>query len=244
MSLVFGHHSVAAQLDAAPERVRVLYIQKGRIDARTQALLTQAQASRVRVDRVERRWLDARVEGSHQGVAADCQALALATETELESRWPQLGATPLLLVLDGVTDPRNMGACLRSAGAAGVDAVLIPKRGSAPINELVLKTAAGALPALLVVEVTNLARRLKWLAAQGVWIYGADDGASQRWTEPDYRVATALVLGNEARGLRKLTREHCDSIVSIPMSGSVSSLNVSVAAGVLLFEVVRQRGQG
>lgn len=243
MSLIFGHHSVVAQLDEAPERVRVLYVQKGRVDARTQALLSQARSLGVRVDRVERRWLDGRVDGSHQGVAADCQAVTLATEADLESRWSALGAAPLVLVLDGVTDPRNLGACLRSAGAAGVDAVLVPKRGSAPVNELVLKTAAGALPGLFVIEVTNLARRLKWLAAQGVWIYGADDEGAQRWTEPDYRSPTALVLGNEATGLRKLTREHCDSIVSIPMAANVSSLNVSVATGVLLFEAVRQRNQ-
>ncbi|MEM1231787.1 MAG: TrmH family RNA methyltransferase, partial [Pseudomonadota bacterium] len=125
--------------------------------------------------------------------------------------------------------------------AAGVDVVLLPKRGSAPVNELVQKTAAGALPGLFVVEVTNLARRLKWLAAQGVWLYGAADGASEDWTVPDYRGATALVLGNEAKGLRSLTREHCDGLIRIPMAGSVSSLNVSVATGVVLFEAVRQR---
>jgi 23S rRNA (guanosine2251-2'-O)-methyltransferase len=241
LSLIFGHHSVRAQLEGEPERVRVLYVQKGRPDERTRALLDLAATAGLRVDRVERRWLDSRTSGSHQGVAADCHALALATESDLEARWPEFGAAPLVLVLDGIMDPRNLGACLRTASAAGVHAVLVPKRGSAPVNELVQKTAAGALPGLFVVEVTNLARRLKWLAAQGVWLYGADDGAAQGWSTPDYRGAVGLVLGNEAKGLRALTREHCDGLVSIPMVGNVASLNVSVATGVLLFEAVRQR---
>ncbi len=228
-------------LSDEPERVRILYVQKGRPDERTAELLQLAKAAGIRVESVERRWLDSRVQGSHQGVAADCHAVRLASEADLELRWPTLGSTPLILILDGVTDPRNLGACLRSAAAAGVDAVLLPKRGSAPVNELVQKTAAGALPALLLVEVTNLARRMKWLAEQGVWIYGADDSAQLSWAAADYSGAVAIVLGNEEKGLRSLTRQHCDHLVAIPMASGVSSLNVSVATGVLLFEVVRQR---
>lgn len=241
MSLVYGHHSVRALLEDEPERVRVLYVQKGRPDTRTGELTALAKQCGVRIEGVERRWLDKKVDGSHQGVVADCHALRLADEADLELRWPTFGAAPLILILDGVTDPRNLGACLRTAAAAGVDAVLVPKRGSAPVNDLVQKTAAGALPALFVVEVSNLARRMKWLAEQGVWIYGADDAAEQSWSAGDFRGAVALVLGNEEKGLRALTREHCDHLIAIPMAQAVSSLNVSVATGVLLFEAVRQR---
>ncbi|MEM1232247.1 MAG: RNA methyltransferase substrate-binding domain-containing protein, partial [Pseudomonadota bacterium] len=120
MSLIFGHHSVLAQLQQEPQRVRVLYLQKGRPDGRNADILALASSHGVRVDRVERRWLDSRVQGSHQGVAADCHALALATEAELEARWAEFGPAPLVLVLDGIMDPRNLGACLRTASAAGV----------------------------------------------------------------------------------------------------------------------------
>ncbi len=141
MSLAFGHHSVRSVLEDQPQRVRVLYVQKGRRDERTEALLGMAKTAGIRVERVDRRWLDGRVEGSHQGIAADCHAIMLATEAELEQRWEHFGPSPLVLILDGIKDPRNLGACLRSAAAAGVDAVLLPKRGSAPVNELVQKTA-------------------------------------------------------------------------------------------------------
>lgn len=241
MSLVFGHHSVRAVLEDDPGRVRIFYVQKGRPDPRTGELLALAKANGLRIESVERRWLDKRVDGSHQGVAVDCQAMQLASEAELELRWPSFGAAPLVLILDGVTDPRNLGACLRSAAGAGVNAVLVPKRGSAPVNEVVQKTAAGALPGLFVVEVGNLARRMKWLAQQGVWIYGTDDQASVSWSEAEYSGPLAFVLGNEAKGLRALTREHCDHLISIPMLGGVESLNVAVATGVVLFEAVRQR---
>ncbi|MFK7915014.1 MAG: 23S rRNA (guanosine(2251)-2'-O)-methyltransferase RlmB [Pseudomonadales bacterium] len=241
MSLVFGHHSVRAVLADDPGRVRIFYVQKGRPDERTGELLAIAKSHGLRIESVERRWLDSRVDGSHQGVAVECQAMQLASEAELELRWPTFGAAPLILILDGVTDPRNLGACLRSAAGAGVDAVLVPKRGSAPVNEVVQKTAAGALPGLFLVEVSNLARRMKWLAQQGVWMYGTDDQATVGWSQADYTGAVAFVLGNEAKGLRALTREHCDHLVSIPMAGSVASLNVAVATGVVLFEAVRQR---
>ena len=150
--------------------------------------------------------------------------------------------TPLLLVLDGVTDPRNLGACLRSANAAGVDAVLLPKRHSAPLNAAALKTAAGGAESLKLVEVTNLARRLAWLKDQGIWIIGAAGEGKLQWNTVDLTVGCALVVGSEDRGLRALTEKCCDQLVHIPMSGTVSSLNVSVACGVLLFEAVRQRG--
>jgi len=144
MSQVVGLHTVAALLAESPERVRVLYVQRGRRDRRTSEVVSAARASGIRVEFAERQWLDGRVDGKHQGVVADCHDLALADEKDLEARWAELEEPLLLLVLDGITDPRNLGACLRSANAAGVDAVLLPRRRSAPLNEAALKAAAGA----------------------------------------------------------------------------------------------------
>lgn len=241
MSGVFGVHAVRAVLESAPERVRVLYVQRGR-DHRKQELIDLARGLGVRVEFVERRWLDRRAEGAHQGVVADCQALGPSSEADLEAAWPDLAAPRLILVLDGVEDPRNLGACLRSARAAGVQAVLLPKRRSAPLSAVAIKTAAGAAEGLFIVEVVNLARRLKWLAGQGAWVVGAAGEATTAWHEADLKGDTVLVLGGEEKGLRRLTREHCDQLVRIPMAGGMESLNVSVAAGILLFEAVRQRG--
>ncbi len=243
MSQVIGIHAVAALLDEDPARVRVLHVQRGRRDQRMSGLIDAARAAGVRVEVVDRAWLDRRCSGSHQGVLADCHALAPLAEKSFEERWPDLPAPHLLLVLDGITDPRNLGACLRSASAAGVQAVLLPRRRSAPLNDAALKAAAGGAEGLLLVEVANLARRLKWLKEQGVWLIGADGAAQTAWSDADFRSSCALVLGSEGGGMRALTAKLCDTLVKIPMQGRVSSLNVSVAAGVLLFEAVRQRRQ-
>ena len=240
MSRIFGLHAVEAALDSAPERIRVLYVQKGR-EARKQALVEKARAAGIRVRFVDRSWLDRKAEGVHQGVLAERQALALSHEQELEDVWEALHPPRLLLVLDGVQDPRNLGACLRSAAAAGVQAVLLPKRNSAPLSPVALKTAAGAAEQLLIVAVSNLARRLDWLKQQGAWVIGAAGEAGRRYFEADFSGDTVLVVGGEERGLRRLTREGCDELVRIPMAGGVESLNVSVAAGILLFEAIRQR---
>ncbi|MEM8767112.1 MAG: 23S rRNA (guanosine(2251)-2'-O)-methyltransferase RlmB [Pseudomonadota bacterium] len=240
MSEIFGIHAVAAALESTPERIRVLHVQKGR-DTRKQALVDQARAASVRVEFVDRAWLDRRVAGTHQGVLAVVQARGFASEKDLEARWAQLGQPRLILVLDGVLDPRNLGACLRSAGAAGVDAVLLPKRNSAPLNAAALKTAAGVAEGLFIVAVANLARRLKWLQDQGAWVVGAAGEVELPFFQADLKSDTVLVLGGEEKGLRRLTREHCDTLVQIPMADGVESLNVSVATGILLFEAVRQR---
>lgn len=240
MSEVFGLHAVQAVLESSPERVRSVHVQRGK-DGRKQALVELARAAGVRVEFVERSWLDRRVDGAHQGVVADCHELQLADERALEAAWTDLSRPRLLLALDGVQDPRNLGACLRSAGAAGVQAVLLPKRKSAPLNAAALKTAAGAAEGLLIVAVTNLARRLRWLKQQGAWVIGAAGDAERPYFEADLAGDTVIVMGGEEKGLRRLTRETCDQLVQIPMGGGVESLNVSVAAGVLLFEAVRQR---
>jgi len=240
VSDLFGIHAVTAVLEGSPARIRALYVQRGK-DARKQDLVDLAKEAGVRVEFVDRRWLDRRVEGVHQGVVADCHEIELADERALEAAWPDLDCPRLLLALDGVQDPRNLGACLRSARAAGVQAVLLPKRRSAPLSAAAIKTAAGAAEGLFIVEVSNLARRLDWLKKQGVWVIGAAGEADRSYFESDLSRDTVLVLGGEEKGLRRLTREGCDELIRIPIAADVESLNVSVAAGILLFEAVRQR---
>ena len=239
---VFGIHGVRALLAADDGNIRRLVVAFGRRNADVETLATLARERGIRVERIPRPAL-ARIArgGNHQGVAAERRSFVPATERDLAARLPALDH-PLLVVLDGIEDPRNLGACLRTAEAAGADAVLVPKRGSAPLSSTVAKTASGALEHLFVVEVGNLARCLKWLRDQGVWLAGgveASEGVP--YTEVDYRGALGVVVGGEHRGLRRLTREGCDHLVTIPMAGTTTSLNVSVALGVLLFEARRQR---
>ena len=242
MSDVIGFQAVRSVLTSSPGRARVLYVQQGRRDARASEVIALAKESGVRFQSKQAAWFKQRVtEGVHQGVLLECHELAVLSEAEFFADWASLPPNPLLLVLDGVTDPRNFGACLRTANGAGVDAVLFPKRNSAPLNALALKTAQGGAETLRLVEVTNLARCLKSLQSQNVWVVGADDEADLNHYALQATGPLALVCGSEGKGLRRLTRESCDQLVRIPMSGSVSSLNVSVATGVLLFEFARQR---
>jgi 23S rRNA (guanosine2251-2'-O)-methyltransferase len=238
---VYGVHAVTGVLTHNPGRVRVVYLQRSRRDARLEDVRELARSVGVRVDLVDRRRLDQHSDGPHQGVVAQCHGLELAGESQFESAFAAFPQPRLLLLLDGVTDPRNLGACLRTACAAGVQAVLLPKRRSAPLNSVALKTAAGGAEGLMLVQVTNLARRMNWLRDQGVWVIGATTETSALWSEVDYGGDVAMVLGSEDKGLRSLTAKSCDQLVGIPMTGAVASLNVSVATGVLLFEVLRQR---
>ena len=238
---LYGVHAVRNALATAPGRVRRIWIVQGRRRAgATAELLDEARAANVRVETVDRRALDRVAPGVHQGVAAQCDVIAPVTEAEFERRWQEF-ANPFVLVLEGVLDPRNLGACLRTAEAAGVDAVLLPKRRSAPLTGTAAKAASGALDRLLIVSVTNLARRLGWLADRGVWLVGGDPAADTELFGFDVPASVAVVLGGEGTGLRRLTRERCDTLVHIPMAGEVSSLNVSVAAALMLFEVARSR---
>ena len=249
----FGVHGVRALLDVSPQDVRRLVIADGPRNRQLSQLTATARAAGVRIERVPRAALDRYLKRAtsgrsdservvtHQGVAAERYAFAPSTESDLEARWPSF-EDPLLVVLDGIEDPRNLGACLRTAEAAGADAVLIPRHGSAPLSTAAAKAASGSMERLFVVEVANLARRLAWLQAQGMWISGGvEDETAVTYTEVDYRGAAAIVVGGEGRGLRRLTRERCDHLVRIPMTTDMPSLNVSVALGVLLFEAVRQR---
>ncbi len=243
---VFGLHAVGSLLQRNPARVSVLLALESRSDARMEAVLQLAEKANVAVRRVSRRELDELVPGvSHQGVVAEMGAVSGLGEKELPRFLEQLAGPALLLILDGVQDPHNLGACLRSADAAGVDAVIVPRDRSAPLNATVRKVACGAAETVPVVRVTNLARTLRFLRDAGIWIYGAAGEAETVLYATDLCGPLALVLGGEGKGLRRLTREHCDGLVSIPMAGSLSSLNVSVATGICLFEARRQRlGKG
>ncbi|MDR2214050.1 MAG: 23S rRNA (guanosine(2251)-2'-O)-methyltransferase RlmB [Pseudomonadales bacterium] len=239
---VFGLHAVTALLKHHPHSVVELLLQQGRHDPRMAAIVERAQALKLPYAEVPRAELDEIVNGVHQGVLARCRQLKLErNEAQLQDLLAALEHPPFLLVLDGVTDPHNLGACLRSAEAAGIDAVIVPKDKSALISPSVRKVACGAAELVPFIAVTNLARTLKSLQERGIWVLGAAGEATQSLYQSDLRGPLALVLGAEGTGLRRLTREHCDTLFAIPMAGEVSSLNVSVSAGICLFEAVRQR---
>lgn len=241
---VVGIHAVGHLLKQRSAEVRRLLVQSGRQDQRMEALLALAASQGIQVESVSRRVLDEQAGGTHQGVAVLCARSQPARDEHfLRGLLESLDHDPLLLVLDEVTDPHNLGACLRTADAAGVDAVIVPRDRSAPCNATVRKVASGAAESVNLVVVTNLSRTLQELKERGVWLCGAAAEADTPLYEQDLRGPLALVMGSEGSGMRRLTREHCDYLVCIPMAGAISSLNVSVATGVCLFEAVRQRTQ-
>ncbi len=244
-NLVFGLHAVQALLDTSPQRIQQLLLLKGRNDKRLQQVRALAEKYNITCDYQGRDGLDNIVSGNHQGVIAlTASAVEVYDEAYLKSHLSkriEQGETPFLLILDGVTDPHNLGACVRSAEAAGVQYVIVPKDNSAPLNATAIKVACGAAEVLPLVRVTNLARTMEWLQAQGVWTVGAAGEATQDHYQQDLTGPLALVMGAEGKGMRRLTRERCDALIRIPMMGTVSSVNVSVATGVCLFEALRQR---
>ncbi|MGE8360896.1 23S rRNA (guanosine(2251)-2'-O)-methyltransferase RlmB [Pseudomonas sp.] len=239
---IYGVHAVEAMLRHHPKRVKQVWLAEGRSDPRVQPLIELASQARVAVGQCERREMDAWVEGVHQGVVADVSPSQVWGEAMLEELLDRAETPPLLLVLDGVTDPHNLGACLRTADAAGALAVIVTKDKSATLNATVRKVACGAAEVIPLVAVTNLARSLEKLQQRGLWVVGTAGEAVQELYDHDLTGPTVLVMGAEGKGMRRLTREHCDYLVKLPMAGSVSSLNVSVATGVCLFEALRQRG--
>lgn len=243
---IHGIHAVRGWLKSGQAGSKdTLLIDERRRDKRLGELIRQARRSSIQVRRVPKKELDRLAAGEvHQGVIASLQGSGrepIRDENWLEELLDQIEHPPFLLVLDGVTDPHNLGACLRSADAAGVDAVIVPKDRSAGMTPVVRKVASGAAESVPFVVVTNLARQLKQLADRGVWIIGAAGEATDSIYQADFKGGTAMVMGAEGDGMRRLTKEQCSQLVKIPMSGSVSSLNVSVATGVILFEAVRQR---
>jgi 23S rRNA (guanosine2251-2'-O)-methyltransferase len=236
-----GFHAVAGRLKHAPESIATLYVDGERHDGRMRQLLARAEAAGVRAIATDAR----RLEGlagvvPHQGVVAVC-ATPTRAAVDFEDLLTRIEPSALFLLLDGVTDPRNLGACLRTADAAGATAVIVPRDRSAAMSPVVAKAAAGAADSTPLVAVTNLARAMEDLKDAGVWIAGAAGESERSVYELDLTGPLAWVLGAEGEGMRRLTRERCDFLAHIPMLGQVESLNVSVATGICLFETQRQR---
>lgn len=238
--IIYGFHSVTARIRSDASTVIEVFLDAGRQDGRVKDLRALAEAKGVRVMSVDVKRLDGMAGGQrHQGVAAN--VLVKALSHSLDDVLDAAIEPALVLVLDGVTDPHNLGACLRVADAAGAHAVVAPKDNAAGLSATAIKVASGAAEHIPYIMVTNLARTLRELKERAIWVLGADSGANQDLYAAKTPVAVAWVLGAEGEGLRRLTRETCDALVSIPMNGSVASLNVSVASGICLFESRRRR---
>ncbi|MEY4766117.1 MAG: hypothetical protein RI907_2790 [Pseudomonadota bacterium] len=240
LQLLFGFHAVTVRLKVAPKSIKELHVDAQRRDQRMKQFLAKAEEAGVRIIASD----DARLQqlaGSsrHQGVVARVEVIR--TGHSLDDLLDNLAEPPLLLVLDGVTDPHNLGACLRVADGAGAHAVIAPKDHAVGINATVAKVASGAAETVPYFMVTNLSRTLGELKERDIWVIGTSDDAPQTLYQSEFTGPTALVLGAEGAGMRQLTRKHCDALVSIPMMGGVESLNVSVASGVCLYEARRQR---
>lgn len=239
--LIYGFHAITAKLRHDPESIKEILIDAGRQDARARDLLRHAELQGVRVVAGDGKRLDGMLPGArHQGVIARVEGGRQVAH--LDDVLDTLEEPPFLLVLDGITDPRNLGACLRVADAAGVHAVVAPKDRAVGLTDVAIKTASGAAETVPYVMVTNLARTLRELKEREIWVVGTAGEAEGDLYAAAWPVATAWVLGAEGEGLRRLTKETCDQLVRIPMHGAVESLNVSVAAGVCLFEARRRRG--
>ena len=243
--LVIGIHAVNALIKAAPERFIELWLLKGREDERLLPIINLARKFGINAQFIQRKVLDDKSRGEqHQGVVARVKPGKAYNESDLEdivTNVEQKGELPFFLILDGVTDPHNLGACLRNADAAGVQAIIVPKDNAAKLTATVRKVAVGAAENVPLVQVTNLARTMKALQQMGVWIIGTAGETDTCLYDVKLSGPMALVMGAEGKGMRRLTREKCDQLVKLPMAGSVSSLNVSVATGICLFEIVRQR---
>lgn len=241
---IYGLHSVLALLKTDSERVSEIRVQRGRQDQRLNKVRALAEQLEIPVAIASREELEVLAPGNHQGIVALCAQGEVRDEHFLFNLLDNLDHPPLLLVLDGVTDPHNLGACLRTADAVGVDAVIAPKDKSVGITATVRKVACGAAETVPFVVVTNLVRLLRQIQERGVWVAGTDGDAALDVYDADLKGPLALVMGAEGDGMRRLTKEQCDLLVKLPMAGAVTSLNVSVATGVCLYEIVRQRRGG
>lgn len=262
--LIFGIHAVKSALNycsdtAADEQgdvaagnasegnsatqklVSVVYVDRSRKDNRITAIIDLARKKSVKVTLVQRKKLDEMTSGNHQGVIAQSKAPKVKSESFLDELLQTLTVPPFLLILDGVQDPHNLGACLRTADAAGIHAIIVPKDRSVSLTPTVRKVACGADQSVPLIQVTNLSRTLKLLKSYQIWIIGTAGETEATLYDSNLTGPLALVMGTEGKGMRRLTRENCDMLVKIPMVGNVESLNVSVATGISLFEAVRQR---
>lgn len=238
--MIFGFHAVTARLRHEASSVEEIYIDAGRHDRRMQDLLAAAKAANVRIIHADEQRLHNMVgTHRHQGVVAKAGELSLARN--LDELLDAIEGPPLLLLLDGITDPHNLGACLRVADGAGAHAVIAPKDRAVGLNATAAKVASGAAETVPYITVTNLSRTMRELKERDIWLFGTSDDAEKTVYQADFSGSAAIVMGSEGEGMRRLTRENCDALVSIPMFGAVESLNVSVASGVCLFEARRQR---
>lgn len=240
--IIYGLHAVQAAVSRDSDNIEQIYLEQERRDERARQLEKLAREAGLPVKRVKRRELDELTGGQrHQGVAAISRVRGPGDEASLAQILDRLEEPPFLLILDGVQDPHNLGACLRTADAAGVHAVIAPKDRACGLTSTVRKVASGAAETVPFIQVTNLARTLRSLKEQGIWLVGTDLEGQQSLYETSLGGPLGLVMGAEGSGLRRLTREHCDQLVRLPMLGTVQSLNVSVTTGICLYEALRQR---
>lgn len=239
---LFGIHAVQAALDYSSQNIRRAWVDSQRLDARLKQVIDDLVALGITPEKTERKKLERMAEGkNHQGIVVAVELPAMLSEDRLKQDVEALNETAFYLVLDQVQDPHNLGACLRTADAVGAHGIIVTKDNAAGITPTVCKVASGAAETVPVYQVTNLARVLRWMKEQNIWIMGAAGEAEQTIYDMQLDMPLALVMGAEGTGMRHLTRQHCDFLVKIPMAGQVESLNVSVAAGVMLYEVFRQK---
>jgi 23S rRNA (guanosine2251-2'-O)-methyltransferase len=239
---LFGIHAVQAALEYSPANIRRAWVDNQRQDARLKDILDELLALGIQLEKTERKKLDRMADGkNHQGIIIAVELPAMRNEDRLKSDLLALSEPAFYLVLDQVQDPHNLGACLRTADAVGAHGIIVTKDNAAGITPTVCKVASGAVETVPVYQVTNLARTLRWLKEQNIWIVGTAGEVEQTVFDIDLDMPLAIVMGTEGTGMRHLTRQHCDFLVKIPMAGRVESLNVSVAAGVMLYEVFRQK---
>ena len=239
---IYGFHSIESQLNSNPEYILKLFIQSGRNDARMSKMTSLLCNLKINLLKIDKNELDRLAKDElHQGIIAEVILPSLPGQEALIDFITNLTSKPLILILDSIQDPRNLGACLRSANAAGVDCVVINKDGSAPINSVVYKTSAGAINQLKIFQVTNLVRAIKALQSKELWVVGLDASLKTSIYDINLIDPIVIVMGAEGKGLRQLIKKSCDYLVRIPMTGNVESLNVSVATGIALFESRRQR---
>lgn len=239
---IYGFHPITAQITNNPQDLIQIFWYENRTDDRLKNLLKTLDKIDISHQKTSKQHLDKLTKNSkHQGIVAQIKLSNLPSENTLNTFVAELKNDALILILDSIQDPRNLGACLRSASAFAVDCVIINKNNSAPINALVHKTSAGALNSLKVFQITNLSRTIKALKQQNIWVIGLDSNTTKSIHQIDFTTKTAIVIGQEDKGLRKLTSQNCDQLAKIPMQGKIASLNLSVATAIALFETQRQR---
>ena len=239
---IYGFHSIEAQLHSNPECILNIFVQTERSDSRMSEITSFLNIQKINFSKINKNKLDRLTKGEpHQGIVAEIILPSLPGQEALISFVTKLSNSPFILMLDSIQDPRNLGACLRSANAAGVDCVVINKDGSAPINAVVHKTSAGAINQLKIFQVTNLVRTIKALKDKKLWVIGLDGSVSTSLYDINLIDPIVIVMGTEGKGLRQLIKKTCDQLATIPIIGNVESLNVSVATGIVLFEGRRQR---